>query len=230
MKTIPIGGGGIARTVKLACLGMAMSCAFPAWANLIQNGSFETPLVPIAGASTFAGGSSAITGWTVVGFDVAIISSTFAQSGIVFQAKEGVQWADLSGASSNSMTNGLRQQVATPGALYELAFNVGSATGGQFFFPTTIDLSINGGPRTSYNNPTAPTTMLDWKLFTVQFTATSPTTSITFFNGSAGNNFTAALDDVSLTQLTAAVPEPESYAMIGAGLALIGWVARRRKK
>ena len=231
MKSISLREIGTMRTLQIASLGVALLCAPPVWANLIQNGSFETPLVPISGASTFGAGSSAITGWTVVGFDVAVISGTFAQSGIAFQAKDGVQWADLSGTASNSKSNGLTQQVATTaGSVYELNFNVGSATDNSLFFAATADLSINGGARTPYANPTAPTNMLDWKPFTVQFTATSAHTNITFFNGSEGTNFSTGLDNVSLTQLTAAVPEPESYAMMGTGLALIGWVARRRRK
>jgi hypothetical protein len=36
-------------------------------ATLLTNGSFETPVVPVGSFSSFAVGSSAITGWTVVG-------------------------------------------------------------------------------------------------------------------------------------------------------------------
>ena len=140
---------GILGTLKLACSSVAMLCATPVWANLILNGSFEAPAVTIGGFENFGGGASAITGWTVVGVDSAIVSGTFTQSGIVFQAKEGIQWADLAGVTSNSMASGLKQDVATTvGQLYELTFNVGSATDGVFFFATTVDSSINGGERT----------------------------------------------------------------------------------
>lgn len=213
---------GIIGTLKLACLGVAMLCAPPVWANLILNGSFEAPTVPavpVGGFTNFVGGSTAIPGWTVVGVDSALVSGTFAQSGITFQAKDGVQWADLAGVTSNSMTSGLSQDVATvAGQIYELSFNVGSATDGQFFFATTVDLSIDGGTRTSYANPITPHDMLDWKLFTVQFTATGGSTNLTFFNGAAPNNFNTAFDDVSLTALTSAAPEPGSLALVSLGL------------
>ena len=40
-----------------------------------------------------------------------------------------------------------------------------------------------------------------------------------------GDNVGALLDNVTVT----AVPEPESYAMIMAGLGLMGFIVRRRK-
>ena len=227
---------GIKGTLKLACLGVAMLCASPVWANLIQNGSFEestVPAVPVGGFTNFVGGSTAIPGWTVVGVDSALVSGTFMQSGITFQAKAGVQWADLAGVTSNSMTSGLSQDVATiAGQLYDLSFNVGSAsdTSGQLFFATKVDLSIDGGTRTSYANPTAPHDMLDWEFFTVQFTATSNLTNLTFFNGAAPNNFSTAFDDVSLTAHTSAAPEPGSVALVGLGLAGLFGVRRKLDK
>jgi hypothetical protein len=122
--------------------------------------SVEIPPVTNGSATAFAGGSTAITGWTVVGFDVGIISGTFTQSGITFQAQSGNQSADLTG-NSNSNTNGLRQLLTTvPGQMYDLEFYVGSARGGGIFFPATVDLSIDGGTRTSYFNPTGPSNML----------------------------------------------------------------------
>jgi hypothetical protein len=41
-----------------------------------------------------------------------------------------------------------------------------------------------------------------------------------------GNNIGALLDNVAVTS----VPEPESYAMFMAGLGVMGFIARRRKK
>ena len=40
---------------------------------------------------------------------------------------------------------------------------------------STVDLSIDGGARMSFTNPTAPSDRLDWELFTVPFTATGTT-------------------------------------------------------
>lgn len=200
-------------SVMVFCLNLFMAgyCS----GDLIINGSFETPVVPVGGFTNFGGGSTAITGWTVVGVDSSVVSGNFSQSGITFQAQSGTQWLDLAGVTSNSSTSGVRQTVPTvSGQLYELMFHVGSATGGGLFFPATVDLSINGGARTSYFNPTGPTNMLNWSPFTVQFTASSALTSLTFFNGSAANNFISPLDNVSMN----AIPEPGMLGLLSATL------------
>lgn len=189
-----------------------------AQANMIVNGSFESPLVQVGSYVNYLGGSTAITGWTVVGVDSSIASGSFVQSGITFNAQEGQQWIDLAGITSNNPTSGVTQSVTTTiGTEYELTFYVGSAldvSGTNFFFPTTVDLSINGGARTSYFNPASPTNMLDWKLFTVDFTATSSTTSITFLNGAASNNYLTGLDNIALEELPASsTPVPSTLVM-----------------
>ncbi len=193
--------------LAVACVAVLTLALAPAKANLIVNGSFEVPLVPSGGYINYPGGSTAITDWTVVGVDSSVISGTFTQAGIVFQAQNGNQWTDLAGVTSNSSSSGVRQIVATTiGAVYQLSFYVGSATGGGIFFPATVDLSINGGARVGYFNPTGPSNMLNWKLFTVEFTATSTTTTVTFFNGSAANNYLCALDNVSITEVLCVCP------------------------
>jgi hypothetical protein len=51
--------------------------------------------------------------------------------------------------------------------------------------------------------------MLDWKRFTVDFTATHSMTDLTFLNGDLKNNYVTALDNVQLFGV-ASVPEPSS--------------------
>ena len=215
--------------VAVAVLAAASSQAH---SNLILNGSFEDPVVPVGGYTNFLAGSHAITGWTVVGVDSAVVSSTFMQSGITFNAQAGIQWLDLTGVTSNSPNSGVTQSVATTiGQGYELKFYVGSttdATSSHFFFPTTVDLSIDGGTRTHYFNPTGPTNMLDWKLFTVDFTAAQSTTNLAFLNGAAANNFETALDNVQLSPTAA--PEPGSVTLLGLGLASFGGMTWLRKR
>ncbi len=208
---------------RLALVSAALLLSAPIChgVNLITNGSFETPLVPVGSFTNFPSGSLAITGWQVVGVDSAVTSGSFVQSGITFQAQDGVQYNDLAGVTSNSPTSGVMQTIATSaGALYELKFYVGSALDTQngFFFPSTVDLSINGGSRVSYLNPASPSNMLDWRLFTVNFTATGPSTTLTFLNGSAANNFLSALDNVSVEQ----VPEPATVMLAIVGLVVAG--------
>lgn len=49
------------------------------------------------------------------------------------------------------------------------------------------------------------------------------------FNASGGMTFTDNLGSVDLI-VAGSVPEPETYAMMLAGLGLVGWAARRRKQ
>lgn len=217
------------RSLKLGIAFMMALAATPASAQII-NGSFEIPIVPTGSFTSYPGGSTAITGWTVVGVDTAVISGTFMNSGITFQAQDGNQWIDLTGFNTNSSLNGVTQDVTTTiGTQYLLSFYVGSATDGAVFFPSTVDLSIDGGSRMSFTNPIAPNNMLDWMLFTVPFTAQSSMTSLTFFNGSASNNRNTSLDNVTLM---VAVPEPSSILMLGS-VAVAGGIGalryRRRK-
>lgn len=222
------------RTIALAaaCSTLLILGAARGEANLLVNGSFESPTSPAGGFINYPGGSTAISGWTVVGVDSAVVNKTFTQNGITFQSEDGSQWLDLSGVTSNSITSGVTQQVATTiGTAYALSFWVGSATDNTLFFPATVDLSIDGGPRTSYTNPTAPSNSLNWKSFTVNFTATSATTQLTFFNGGAASNYLAALDNVSLDVAPAPVPalgalQRVTLAGALAGLALLRSRAR----
>jgi len=218
------------RAARLELVGIAALTAPSAYAQEIVNGSFEFPVLPAGSFTNFLGGATAITGWTVVGVDSTVVNR-FTQNGITFQAQEGNQWIDLAGVTSNSRTSGVTQDVATSvGQLYALRFYVGSATDNLFFFPGTVDLSINGGARMGFTNPTAPSDRLDWRAFTVEFTATSATTNLTFFNGSAPDNFLGALDNVSLRAVPAAtIPEPTSLVLLGAGLIAGGISSRRRK-
>lgn len=207
-----------------------VASATSARGELIVNGSFETPGVPEGSYSVFLSGSTAITGWTVVGgYDVAVLDDDVQANGITFNAQHGNQWLDLTGADNvppNSATNGVTQTVATEvGVQYELSFYVGSATDGAFFFPATVDLSIDGGTRVGFTNPTAPSNELDWQLFEVLFTAQNALTTIAFYNGSGASNYNTALDNVSLE----AVPEPSSLALV-AGLVGGAWWKRRRSK
>ncbi len=176
-------------------------------------------------------GSTAITGWTVEGPGVSIVSGTFAQDGITFQAENGKQWLDLTGDGSNSLSDGVAQNVTTVvGHAYALSFYVGSATDDYLFFASTVNLSIDGGAITSYANPTAPSNMLNWEQFTVDFTATTTTTNIAFYNGDSANNNNASLDNVSI--YSASVPEPTAILPMAIGSAAVGilLISRRAGK
>jgi hypothetical protein len=202
--------------VLFACFCLLMQLASNAYASIIVNGSFEDPVVvPIGTFQNFIGGSTAITGWTVVGIDSAVVNTTYSQNGITFNSQDGNQYLDLAGVSSNSTSSGVTQTISTLiGVNYLVNFYVGSATDNFQHFPSTVDLTIDDGLRIGYTNPNAPTTSVDWKLFTVPFIAQNTTTKLTFQNGSASSNYLGALDNVSVTvSAVSAVPEPSSFAV-----------------
>ncbi|MBX9736376.1 MAG: DUF642 domain-containing protein [Phycisphaerales bacterium] len=212
-----------ARPAMLACVAAAIGGLAASAHATVTNGSFELPPVTPGTFSVFGGGSTSITGWTVVGGNVAVISASYVEGGVTFNAQSGAQWLDLTGTGSNSLSNGVSQDVATTiGQLYRLSFYVGSATDNNSFSASTVDLSIGGGGRASFTNPTAPRTTMDWQLFTADFTATSTLTNITFFNGSAPNNNLSGLDNVTL----AVIPAPGAAALLG----LCGLLAARRRR
>ena len=211
---------------------LAAAVATPACANLITGGSFESPSIPVGGTAIYPAGSTAITGWTVVGVgpdSVALVSTSFTQSGVTFQSQNGQQWIDLAGNASNSQSSGVTQSITTvPSGLYSVSFYVGSADDNvnNFFFPSTIDLSINGGPRAHFTNPIAPSNQLNWAQFVVPFVATGSSTNLTFYNGGASNNFLSALDNVVVD----AVPEPSTVILLALGIGGVSLFGRRRPK
>ena len=178
-------------------------------ATLLTNGSFETPVVPVGSFSSFAVGSSAITGWTVVGpagTSVSPVSGTFAQNGVAFIAQDGVQWLDLTGFNINS-TEGVAQTVATTvGNLYQLSYFVGNTTGGGIFGTTsTVNVSITGvAPFSDTNSTTSPTAQ-NWQQFTHTFVAAATSTVLQFTNGDPGTDNNNGLDHVVLLDLGPAV-------------------------
>lgn len=205
----------------LACVAIG-GLASSAHAN-VTNGSFEQVTVGAGSFANLSGGSTALTGWTVVGSLVTVINTSYVESGITFNAQSGSQWLDLTGPASNLASNGVTQDVPTTiGEFYRLSFWVGSATNNFNIFASTVDLSIGGGPRLSFTNPTAPRSSMDWQLFSADFVATSALTNITFLNGSGPNNNLSGLDNVTLE----VIPAPSAVALLGLG----GLMAARRRR
>jgi len=219
----------IAATVASSPAGHAVS--------LIANGSFETPSVPAGSFSLFNPGSAGITGWTVVGprgTDVAIVSTTFVQNGVTFQAFDGNQWLDLTGFNSNS-TEGVSQTVTTiAGHQYQLSYFIGNTTGGGIFGTTsTVDVLVNGAPTFADTNSNVSATSLNWVPITHKFTASGSATTLDFINGDPGNDNSNGLDDVALVDLgpvVTGVAEPGSLALLGAGIGSLGMAGFYRRK
>jgi hypothetical protein len=215
----------------LAAAILTTCCSVPIQANLITNGSFESPVVPVGGFTDYASGSTAIPGWTVVGAagGVSIVSGTLIQGCCTFPAEDGVQYLDLTGDGTNSF-EGVEQTISTnPGTNYTLTFWVGNVDnpGNGLGSTSTVNVNLgglNGTLLDSVTNSVPNTTTQTWQMFTTSFTASGSTATIDFLNGDPGSDNTNGLDNVTVNA-TSATPEPGTLSFFA--LAAAGAVARR---
>jgi hypothetical protein len=189
-------------TIKPKGLVLAALCVFasPALSKSIKNGSFEAPVVPDGGYTTFDVGSH-FRGWNVVGDpgNVAIVSGDFTYC-VALPAHRGAQFLDLTGTSNTA--TGVQARVETqPGSTYVLTFFVGNLVGGgNCGTQSTVNLSIDGVPVASFTNKAgAHSDKIVWKKFSTEFTAQNSTTTIAFFNGDPNTDTSNGLDGVTIT-------------------------------
>lgn len=195
----------LAAALLLAAFGTGAQAA----TNLITDGDFETPVVALNSFETYTnlGGYGA----TLWGSD-----STSGTHKIVDVA--GNQFMQFGGGDSAYTAFG----VGTGGA-YTLNFDY---TGSGFWALYNSDTSsyVSTGPLVQINGMGTDTTAL----------TLSGGSNYKLFFGSVGAGLPGMvtglqLDNVSVTAVTP-VPEPESYAMLVAGLGVLGFISRRRQQ
>jgi choice-of-anchor C domain-containing protein len=205
--------------VRLTATLSLLAAGASAHAAAFTNGSFEAGSVnPGSGYITLGTGSAAITGWNVA-------SGTVDYIGTFWQATDGNRSVDLDGGSQGS----LQQTFETAsGATYEVLFDL---AGNYVPNPVTKTLRVSAGSDSAeYTFSVAGKTAADMgyvgKSFT--FTAVGASTTLTFASLTAGA-YGPAIDNVRVSEINQPVPEPSTYALMLAGLAAVGYAARRRR-
>ena len=210
----------------LATTASAVALAMSASAAPFQNGSFEAGTLNSTGTfDTLAAGSTAITGWTVVGNGIDYI-------GALWPASQGSRSLDL---LSCGVSGGVAQTFdTTAGVTYLVTFSLaGNPDGGV----KTLTVSPASNTQ-SYTFHTAgfSNSNVGWSSQTFAFTATASSTTLTFLGGVLGGGSScagSALDNVAVAPANgpaSAVPAGGGLAAVllaGAGLAAL---ARRRMR
>lgn len=165
-------------------------------------------------------------------------------SGQVFTALDGLNWSGFAALNTASLPSSGLKLAATSGSF--IAFNKGA---GVATISSATPFSLVGADLTAGWRDGLSVTVVG-KLggstvssTTYTLSATAPTritfglgnvdaVSFTSFGGTAHAGYAGSQATFGLDTLTiaAAVPEPETYAMLLAGLGLMGAVARRRNK
>ena len=203
---------------KIALLAaVALSTSPFARANLITNGGFEASNSPIATP----------TGWVNIGHSDGII--TYAAFGT--PAYEGLNYYDLGGygGSGGPIGDGIGQSFATVlGQTYTVTFGLSAEN-----LSGDETLTVTAGSASVDYLLVVDGTGLFKRAFTTEtfdFTATSAMTSLSFVHtaGEGGSN-DPMIDGVSVELSTAAIPEPETYALMLGGLGLLAFARKRAK-
>ncbi|PTR16131.1 putative secreted protein with PEP-CTERM sorting signal [Nitrosospira sp. Nsp2] len=161
-----------------------------------------------------------ISGWTITGGTVDLHG---AGGGYDVLPGNG-SYVDLDGSSFASGLF-LNNVNLTGGTTYLLSFDLSGSQRG--IHTDTVHVNFGSATASYLLNSTDP-----FSTFTLNFTpGTDGVYSLSYLNA-GGDNRGAFLDNVSVSSVPGAVsnvPEPETYTMILAGLAMMGLVARRRK-
>lgn len=196
-----------------------------AQANLLTNGSFELGSLQNSGYSTETMGSTNMTGWTVVGDNLAWFHSAF--NGGELTASEGVKFLDLTNTTTGcNPCGGVEQNIATViGETYALSFDLGSSSIYAVPSSITATMQIVVGGVVSQTFTSTASGANNWESFSKTFVASSANTTIRLVGSFAQQDY-VGLDNVSV--VATPVPEPGAWALMLAGLAAVGSVASRR--
>jgi hypothetical protein len=210
--------------------------------ELITNGNFET------GTYGQIGYNATLAGWSTTGYNFLFNASNDDTGGVTGQYGNLQLWGPGNGSKNGLSASpaggnyyaadgayGVQPLTQTINGLvvgqkYDLSFYWAGAQQYNFNGATTEQWKVSFG---NENYATAVKTNADhgftgWQQEVVTFTATSSSQLLSFLAVGTPNGVPpfSLLDGVSMT---AKVPEPGTLAIVGLGLGLLGFSARRRK-
>jgi len=203
-------------TMKKLLLSALLAASFGAahaGPNLVVDGSFEDQSQAAGTWSVY----NAINGWTTVsgaGIEV--------RNNVVGAAYEGVNFVELDSYSNSAMAQTL---TTVAGATYDLSFAY-SARPGVSAGSNVIQVLWDGIALAAVTANGSNLSDNDWNVFKYTVTGSGSDT-LTFRAIGVNDSLGGSLDAVSVT---AAVPEPSTYAMMFLGLGLIGASLSGRRK
>jgi hypothetical protein len=173
-------------------------------ADLVINGSFETPIAPPGSVVRFASSNpSAMPGWLVTGQIEIVAASVFGVS------YDGGQWVDLNGEAG---PGGITQSFATMvGGNYQLTFAYANNVYADQAAGRATIVGVGQSQLLQYNFDHLGSTVSNpnYQIFTGTFIANSEWTTLTIESTSPGSSG-IALDAVSVV----VIPEPGSHLLV----------------
>ena len=225
-------------TRSLALLIASGSASFGVGAqNLVSNGNFEGGNTGFTSAYSFAPAGNSTEG------QYTVRSNPFPWNGLFISAVDHTSGSGLMYVGNGSPTNGSVVWASGPIAVAQntnyffeaFVMNVCCSSPFPGNSPSILEFSVAGLTTESLGTATTNLALAGtWEGLSKSWNSGLNTSvSLSLINrntAAAGNDF--AIDDVFLgtTSTVTPVPEPETYALMLAGLGAIGVIARRRRK